>query len=61
LDQQLKALEQELKTKGDFKDRLKDFKKQEMLGGGEPDYDEFLKQFNLKRNENGTVTKIDEE
>lgn len=61
LDQQLKALEQELKTKGDFKDRVKDFKKQEMLGGGEQDYNEFLKQFNLKRNENGTVTKIDEE
>jgi len=60
LDQQLKALEQDLKLKGDFKDRLKDFKKQEMFGGSEQDYDEFLKKFNLKKLENGQVVEIND-
>jgi|GEM_PF-3243987 len=60
LDQQLKALEQDLKLKGDFKDRLKDFKKKEMLGGSEQDYDKFLKKFNLKKLENGQVVEIND-
>ena len=56
LDKQIKALEQKLKEKGDFTDRIKDFKKQQLFK--QDDYSEFLKKFNLKRNENGTVSKI---
>ena len=59
LDQLLKNLEKDFKSKGDFNDRKREVKKEVMFG--QDNYDEFLKQFNLKRNENGTVTKISEE
>lgn len=61
LDQQLKALASEYKLKGDYKDRMNDFKKQEILRNDQQDYDEFLKQFNFKRNENGSISKINDE
>lgn len=54
LDQQLRALDKDLKAKGDFKDRLKDYRKKEILGGNE-DYEDFLKSQGLRRLENGKV------
>ncbi len=54
LDQQIKSLEKDLIKRGDFKDRLKDYRKKEIAGTGE-NYDEFLKQQGLKRLENGQV------
>jgi four helix bundle suffix protein len=60
LDKQLKALERDLKLKGDYKDRVNNFKKDAIVRNNQMDYDEFLKQFNLKRNENGTVSNINE-
>ncbi len=60
LDKQLKALERDLKLKGDYKDRIQNLKKDSIVRNDEMNYDEFLKQFNLKRNENGTVSNINE-
>ncbi len=59
LDQQLRALEKELAQKGDYKDRLKEVRKRE-IGGLDDNYDDFLKQFGMKRLENGQVVKLDE-
>jgi len=56
LDQQLRALEKELARKGDFKERLKDYRKNEIMGA-DGDYDEFLKSQGLKRLANGQVVK----
>lgn len=56
LDQQLRALGKDLVDKGDFKDRYKQIRKEKMLDQG-PSHDEFLKQFGLKRLENGQVVK----
>ncbi len=58
LDQQLRVLEKDLKENGDFKDRLKDYKKDVMLGGND-DYNEFLASQGLRMLENGKVVKID--
>lgn len=55
LDQLLKTLEKDFEAKGDFNDRRKEIKKEQMFG--KDDYDDFLKQFNLKRLENGKVVK----
>lgn len=57
LDQQLRALEKDLMQNGDFKERLKDYKKKEMLGGND-DYDGFLASQGLRRLENGRVVEI---
>ena len=56
LDRQLRALEKDLREKGDFKERLKNYQKQ-LITGGSDDYDEFLKQQGLRRLENGQVVK----
>ena len=60
LDQQLRALQTELSGRGDFKERYKQVKKLELVGGND-DYDEFLKSQRLRRLENGRVVKIGEE
>jgi len=59
LDQQMKSLEKELMKRGDFKDRYREARKNEILGLNE-DYDGFLKQHNLKRLENGRVVAQDD-
>lgn len=56
LDKQLAALEKDLGQHGDFKDRYKEVRKKEILNDGPP-IDEFLKDFGLKRLENGQVVK----
>ena len=60
LDRQLAALDKHLSEKGDFKDRYKQVRKDQLFNSG-PSDEEFLKQFNLKRLENGRVVKIEEE
>jgi four helix bundle suffix protein len=52
LDQQLKSLQKDLISKGDFKDRYKEIRKEQILDQGPP-FDEFLKEFGMKRLENG--------
>lgn len=59
LDQQIRALEEDLIGKGDFKDRLKDYRKKEILDTNE-DYDEFLKTLGMRRLENGRVVGIND-
>lgn len=59
LDQQLRALEKGLKGNGDFKDRLKEFRKTEIMGDPD-DYDEFLKSIGLRRLENGRVVGLND-
>jgi len=59
LDRQLKGLEGELKRKGDFKDRLREHKK-DLIMGRDDNYDEFLKLHGMKRLENGQVVDLDE-
>ncbi len=66
LDQQLKALEGELKAKGDFSDRIKNYKKDLITGNNynynyNYNYNEFLKQQGFKRLENGQVVPLDQE
>ena len=56
LDKQMLALDKDLREKGDYKDRYKEVRKQAMLNQDQS-YDDFLKQFNLKRLENGKVVK----
>ncbi len=58
LDQQLKALEIDLRKNGDFKERIREHKKDIITGKDEMPYNEFLKQFNLKINENGRAEEI---
>jgi restriction system protein len=60
LDQQLRSLENEFIKKGDLKDRYKEIRKQEIIGSND-NYDEFIKQFGLRRLENGMVVKIDKD
>jgi restriction system protein len=57
LDQQLKSLSKDLMQNGDFKDRLKQFRKQEILGN-EKNYDEFLQELGMKRLEDGRVVQL---
>lgn len=59
LDKQMQVLNKNLVERGDFKDRYKQIRKQQMFDVSD-DYDEFLKQFNLKKLENGQVVKINE-
>jgi len=59
LDQQLRALGKEFAEKGDFKDRLKNHKKN-LIMGGDDNYDEFLKSHGMRRLENGQVVNIDD-
>lgn len=58
LDKQMQVLNKNLVERGDFKDRYKQIRKQQMFDVSD-DYDEFLKQFNLKKLENGQVVKVD--
>jgi four helix bundle suffix protein len=57
LDQQLRSLQKDLASKGDFKERYKDARKRQIFGLDD-DYDEFLKQFGKRRLENGRVVDI---
>ena len=59
LDRQLKALEKELREKGDFRERYKEVRKRQILGQRE-DFDGFLKTHGLKRLENGQVVPLDQ-
>lgn len=59
LDRLLGSLEKDFKINGDFKDRYKQVRKQQMFGAND-NYNEFLKQFNMKILENGKVVKINE-
>lgn len=59
LDQQVRSLERELKTSGDFKDRYKEIRKRQILNQDD-DYDEFLKSQGLRRLENGRVVGIND-
>ncbi len=59
LDRQIKNLSGDLFNKGDFKDRFKENKKIQIMGGKD-DYDEFLTAQGLKRLENGQVVNLDE-
>ncbi len=59
LDQQLRALDRGLSEKGDFKDRLKENRKKQILGGGD-DHDDFLKSQGLRRLENGRVVGLND-
>lgn len=59
LDQQLKALEKDLKENGEFKDRYKQVRKDQVFGLND-DYNQFLKEHGLRRLENGKVVKLDE-
>lgn len=58
LDQQLKSLEKDFKNQGDFPERHKKFRKEQIFGNN-TDYDQLLKQHGLKRLENGQVVKLD--
>jgi restriction system protein len=60
LDQQLRSLEKDFINRGDLKDRYKEIRKQEVIGSND-NYDEFIKQFGLRRLENGMVVKIDKD
>ena len=60
LDQQLRALEIEFKQKGDFKDRLREQKKEKLLDNNDK-LKEIFKAFKLKRLENGRVVKDEED
>lgn len=57
LDRQLDTLAKELGEKGDLRERIKTFQKNELLGLNEPDFDEFLKQHGMRRLEDGRVVK----
>jgi four helix bundle suffix protein len=57
LDNQLKFLSKDLVMKGDFKDRFKELRKQEILGK-EKDYDEFLRELGMKRLQDGRVVEL---
>lgn len=59
LDQQLRALEKDLVNKGDFKDRYKEARKNQMLNDGPP-IDDFLKSVGLRRLENGRVVGLND-
>jgi len=59
LDQQLRALQTELSGRGDFKDRYKQIKKQELFGVND-NYDDFLKGVGLRRLENGRVVGLND-
>jgi len=59
LDQQLRVLEKDLAQHGDFKDRYKEVRKQQLLDSGPP-VDEFLKSQGLRRLENGRVVGLNE-
>ena len=59
LDKQLQSLEKELKQKGDFKNRLKEYKK-DLIMGKDDNFDEFLASQGMRRLENGQVVKINE-
>ena len=58
LDQQLRALEKSLSSGGDFKDRYKQSRKTQIIKSfvdNNDNYDDFLKQHNMRRLENGRV------
>lgn len=57
LDQQLRALAKDLGEKGDFKERYKEIRKQQIIGQSD-DFDELLKQHGLKKTENGRVVDL---
>ncbi len=59
LDQQLRALEKDLIQKGDFKERYKEVRKNQMLNDGPP-IDDFLKSQGLRRLENGRVVGLND-
>lgn len=54
IDQQLRALGKDLSQHGDFRDRYKEVRKEQILSDGPP-MDEFLKSQGLRRLENGRV------
>lgn len=62
LDQQLRALEKDLMQKGDYKERYKEARNEEikkhLMGGGDEDYLDFLKSQGLRRLANGRVVEI---
>ncbi len=60
LDQQLKVLGKDIVEKGDIKERLNEQKKKQ-IAGVDDNFDEFLKNFGLKRLENGQVVKLKDE
>ena len=59
LDQQIRALDKDLIKNGDFKDRYKEVRKNELLNDGPP-IDDFLKSQGLRRLENGRVVRLND-
>ena len=56
LDQQIRTLEQQFISQGDFKDRQKQIRKQ-AIAGQDDNFNDFLQQQGLKRLDNGQVVK----
>lgn len=60
LDQQLRTLQKDLVQYGDFKDRHREIKKQQMFNGG-PSNEEFLTSVGMRRLPNGKVVGVNDE
>lgn len=63
LDKQLAAQDKDLAEKGDFKERYKQARKKQIIKtfvDNNDDYDEFLKQHNMRRLENGRVVGLND-
>lgn len=61
LDRQLLALEKDLKEKGDFAERFKQVRKENIFGNNDEEYEKLLKERGMKRAKNGRVVPIGSE
>jgi restriction system protein len=59
LDQQIRSLEKDLLQKGDFKERYKQARKEQIFGAKD-DYDDFLKSVGKKRLDDGRVVSLED-
>lgn len=60
LDRQLIALGEELKRRGDFADRYRQVRKEQVWGSDEEDYEKILKEQGFKRLPDGRVVRLGE-
>ncbi len=61
LDQQMKALEADLKSNGDYKERYNTVRKEKLMGEDKDEYEDILKKAGVKRLPNGQIVKLEDD